>query len=283
MKRYLYLSLTCFAFVAVTWSITGCSHTPEICTMPPDKVEEIRSNLGNVGVVIAPYRAEQKFRKPAKGVVGGAGRGLVVGAALPVAAGFASPIPFGSIIGLFFVPITAPVGMVYGAVKAVPAEEVEKAEAAIAQANVRLQTYNAEGALCREVVRLGLERTDLKFVSLPGIGPQSSEEFLQYDQLDMEGIDTVLEMRLEEEGLWGLYTIDPASSAFVEIRVRLIRRGDNEILLEDTVYCASEQRKYVEWAADEGQLFYNDIISCIPSLAEKVVADLFLVFPLTKK
>jgi hypothetical protein len=169
MKQYLYRSLIGLAFLAVTWAITGCSHTPEIYTLAPHEVERVRSDLETVGVVAAPYRAERKFRLPAKGVVGGAGRGLVVGAALPVVAGAASPIPFGTIIGLLFVPITAPVGMVYGAVKAVPAEEVERAEVAIDQAVDRLEAFDVRGLFQDEIVRLGSERTGLKFIALPGI------------------------------------------------------------------------------------------------------------------
>jgi hypothetical protein len=283
MKRNVYFSLTYLALVAVILGVTGCSHTPEIYTMPPEELERVRSNIGNVGVVAAPHRAERKFRMPAKGVVGGAGRGLVVGAALPVAAGAASPIPFGTIIGLLFVPITAPVGMVYGAVKAVPAEEVEMAEVAIDQAADRLEVFDARGLFQDEIVRLGSERTGLKFIALAGIGPKDPEEVAAYDQLDIPGIDTVLELRLEEGGLWGLYTINPSSSAFLEIRVRLIRKNDNAILLEDTVNCHSEERRYTEWAENQGQDFYDDMISCIPLLAEKVVDDFFLVYPLLKK
>jgi hypothetical protein len=283
MKRNVYLSLACLAFLAVTWGITACSHTPKIYTLPPDAVEEIRSDTGNVGVVVAPYGAERKFRTPAKGVVGGAGRGLVVGAALPVVAGAASPIPGGTIIGLLFVPITAPVGMVYGAVKAVPTKEVEKAEVAIDQAADRLEAFDARGLFQDEIVRLGTERTKLKFIAVPGIGPQRPKEVVAYNQLDIPGIDTILELRLEESGLWGLYTINPSESAFLEIGVQLIRKNDNEVLFEDTVRCASEERRYTEWAENQGQGFYDEVISCIPLLAEKVVDDFFLVFPLKKK
>jgi hypothetical protein len=65
--------------------------------------------------------------------------------------------------------------------------------------------------------------------------------------------------------------------------VRLIRKNDNEVLLEDTVNCHSEEKRYTEWAENQGQDFYDDMISCIPLLAEKVVDDFFLVYPLIKK
>jgi hypothetical protein len=283
MKRNVCLLLACLAFLCSSWGFAACSHTPEIYTLPPEAVEKVRSHIGNVGVVVAPYKAERKFRMPAKGVVGGAGRGLVVGAALPVAAGLASPIPFGSIIGLLFVPITAPVGMVYGAAKAVPAEEVEGAEVAIDQAADRLEVFDTRGVFQDEIVRLGSERTGLRFVAVSDIGPKDPKEVVPYNQLDMPGIDTVLELSLKEGGLWGLYTINPSSSAFLEIRVRLIAKRDNEVLLEDRVTCASEEKKYTEWAEREGQDFYDDMVACIPLLTEKVVDDFFLVYPLVKK
>jgi hypothetical protein len=51
-------------------------------------------------------------------------------------------------------------------------------------------------------------------------------------------------------------------------------------LLDDVLFCASEKRSYKEWSQDEGQLFAKSIISCMPRLAEKVVDDIFLVYPL---
>ena len=90
----------------------------------------------------------------------------------------------------------------------------------------------------------------------------------------------MLELRVERGGLWGLYTVKPPSSAFVEIRARLIRMSDNEVLLDDVLFCASEERSYKEWSQNEGRLFLESVVSCMPRLAEKVVDDFFLVYPL---
>ena len=77
-----------------------------------------------------------------------------------------------------------------------------------------------------------------------------------------------------------MYDIDPPSVAFLESRIRLIRVEDNEVLLEDKIVCIGEQRKYTEWGENSGQLFYEDVLACIPRLNDKIIDDLFLVFPL---
>ncbi len=127
--------------------------------------------------------------------------------------------------------------------------------------------------------RMGLERTDLTFVALSGLGPKSPNEVVRYDLLDTSGVNTVLELRVEEGGLRGRYTISPPSSAYLKMRARLIVKSDNEILLEDTVFCAGQKRDFREWSENDGQLFFDALISCIPDLTAKVIGDFFLVFP----
>jgi len=251
--------------------------------MSPQRVEQMRSGLGTVGVAVASYRAEPKMLRPAKGPVGGAARGIVVGASTTVMAGVVSPIPGGTFIGILLAPIGAFVGMIYGALTADSTAEVEKAEKTIDQTINRLQAMNFRKTLRDETVRMGLERTELTFVALPGLGPKSPNEVVRYDLLATTGIDTVLELGVEEGGLRGRYTISPPSSAFLKMRARLIVSSDNEILLEDTVFCAGEKRDYHEWSENDGQLFADALISCGPDLIAKVIDDFFLVFPTKTK
>jgi hypothetical protein len=55
-------------------------------------------------------------------------------------------------------------------------------------------------------------------------------------------------------------------------------------MVSETFFCASEkERTYTEWSQNEGRLFVDEFISCIPELAEKIVDDFFLVYPLSLK
>lgn len=251
--------------------------------MRPEETRVFRSELGTIGVVISEYRAKLEFTKPAKGRSGGLKRGFVAGAAWPILIGFVIPAPGTTFVGALFAPFTAIAGAAYGVTKAPPSERVEKAEVGINQALDKLRSQNRRQTVLEEFVRLGEQRGPFELVSLPGKGPKQRGEDVRYDELDLRGIDTVLELRLEKGGLWGLPTeIDPPSVAYVETRVRVIRASDNEVLLQDTVQCIGDQRKYLEWAENEGQLFYDNVLACIPRIQEKVIDDLFLIYPITK-
>ena len=264
--------------------LIGCSQTPKIYTMPPEHIEEIRSALGTIGVTVSSYPIKREINKPAKGVAGGMARGFVVGARLPVVIGFFSPVPGGTAIGVLIAPFTAVAGSVYGITQAAPTEDIEKAEVSGDKAIARLIEMNLRQAFMDEVVKLGKERTGLRFVTLPGKGPRDPNEVVRYDKIDTRYIDTILELRTDKAGLQGLYSFNPPSRAFIEVLARLIRTRDNEVMVSETLFCASEEeRTYTEWSQNEGRLFVDEFVSCIPELAEKIVDDFFLVYPLSLK
>ncbi len=278
------LAVTVLFCVVGLLGLAGCSHTPKIYRMPPERVEKIRSDLGVIGVTISSYPLKRKIIKPAKGVLGGAARGVVIGAATPVAIGFVSPLPGGTALGALLSPYTAAAGAVYGATKAAPPREVKKAEAASDRAIARLQEMNLRQSFMAEVVKLGKERTDLMFVPLSDMGPRNPKEVVQYNQKDIPGVYYILELRPESAGLRGVYSIDPPSTAFLEVKARLIKKGNNEEVISETFVCASEvKRTYTEWAENDGQLFVDEFICCLPELAEKIVDDFFLVYPLSSR
>jgi hypothetical protein len=281
MKLLIWVGIIFFGVVVVL-GLTGCSsRTPNIYKMDPGDLERIRSNIGRVGVTISSYPVERDIQKPAKGITGGAARGFVVGASTPVVIGAVAPVPGGTFIGLLIAPFTAVVGGVYGATKGVPPEVIEEAQAALDQAIDRLKKMNLRQTFIKEVVALGAKRTGLEFVKLPESGPKDPNEVVRYDQMKFQDIDSVLELRIEEAGLMGPYTFNPPSKAFIKILVQLSRAEDNEILIDETLFCVSEiERKYLDWAKNEGQFFVDEFVACIPETAEKIVDDFFLVYPI---
>ena len=270
---FLFAGLGCFS---------GCSHTPGVYSMSNQQVEDIRSDIHTVGVVLASYSAKPEILRPAKGPVGGAGRGFVIGAALPVAVGFVTPIPFGSLLGLLVSPFTDIGGSVYGAATATPSREVAEAEAAIQQASANTRATDLRQDFLDTLVFLGSQRSDVTFAIFEGVGPKHRDENLMYDQmLEISGIDAVLEIRAEKVGLRGLYSIDPPSSVFVEIRSRLIQREDNTVWFDETYVCTSvRDLKYGQWARHGGQLIVDESFACATELAEKIIDDFFAVYPI---
>jgi hypothetical protein len=264
-------------FLAV---MTGCVSIPSTYRMTPEQTREFRSGLGTMGVVVSEYGAELKFSRPAKGRFGGLRRGFVSGAVKPILIGFVAPVPGGTFVGILVSPFTAILGAGYGMSKTPPIEQVEMAEAGINRALDRLRSQNLRQAALDDFVQLAEQRSNYKFVPLPGRGPKHRDDEVRYDALVLQGIDTILELRFERGGLWGGYEVDPPLAAYLEARIRVIRARDHEVLLEDTVQCIGEQRNYLEWGQNNGQLFYDNALACLPRLQEKVIDDLFLVYPL---
>ena len=281
-KKSLFLAATVLVGVVVAIGLTGCSsRTPNIYKMYPGKLERIRYSIERVGVAISSYPLERDIRKPAKGVTGGMARGFVVGGSTPIIIGAISPVPGGTFIGLLIAPFTAVAGGVYGATKGVPPEDIEKAQTALDQAINRLIKMNLRQTYIKNVVALGEKRTGLEFVKLPESGPKDPNEVVRYDQMELQDIDNVLELRIEEAGLLGPYTFNPPSKAFIKLLIKLVQAEDNQILIDETLFCVSEvDRKYIDWADNEGQFFVDEFVACIPEIAEKIVDDFFLVYPI---
>ncbi|MEE8159072.1 MAG: hypothetical protein V3T78_06855, partial [Dehalococcoidia bacterium] len=103
--------------------------------------EDIRAQLGTIGVVSPRFAPEVTLDMPAKGAGGGAGRGAAEGAAgafgVPAEVGCSGvdwePCALGLALGLALAVPGALVGSVYGAIAAEPAESVEEVEARIRQ------------------------------------------------------------------------------------------------------------------------------------------------------
>ncbi len=208
-------------------------------------------------------------------------RGFVVGATTAIVIGALAPVPGGTFIGLLVAPFTAVAGGVYGATKGVPPKDIEKAQAALDQAIERLKTMNLRQTFIEEVAALGEYRTGREFVELPESGPKDPKEVVRYDQMKFQDIDNVLELRIEEAGLLAPYSFNPPSKAFIKVLVRLSRAEDNQILIDETLFCVSEvDRKYIDWAENEGQFFVDEFVACIPEISEKIVDDFFLVYPI---
>jgi hypothetical protein len=275
----LWSSLAVFViFVSV---LTGCVRAPVPATyqMSPQEVHDFRSGLGTIGVVVSQHRSELEFNTPAKGKIGGFGRGFAAGAATPIVIGLVAPVPGGTLIGALISPFTGIYGGFSGMSKAPPIEEVKIAEAGINKALDRVRALNLGQSSLPDFVRLAEARSSFDFVPLPDIGPKQPDEIVRYDEMDLPEIDTILEARLEKGGLWGAYEIDPPSAAFMKLRLRVIRKKDNAVLVEDTVFCVGEERKYIEWGKNYGQRFYDNALACVPRFQEKIVDDLFLVYP----
>jgi len=255
----------------------GCAPTPHIYVMPPSRLETIRADISTIGVYMRPERPKTEVLQPAKGAWGGLKRGIAVGATLPVMIGFASPIPGGALLGLLLSPIGALVGAVYGVYTAVPAEEVEHAEAMLAFASENLRSQGLREDFIDAVVELGNRHTPFMFVEWP---ETDQREIARLSAGSENRINARLAVRVERTGLRGVYHVDPPTDTFIQIHVQLTGLRDDAILLDERFICASDQeRDFNDWADHSGAVFITEFRDCVPELAEKIVDDFFRVYP----
>jgi hypothetical protein len=258
----------------------GCVDVPAVYEMRPEVLEVRRGSIHSVGVVIATYPPASKQVRPGRGVLGGAWRGMVRGAMLPILIGFVSPVPGGTLMGAFLAPFTAIIGATYGAFISVSGKKIDQAKHTLALAEQQLAKDLLVDRLRADVISAGVG-SGIEFVGLPQLGPRQPGEELAYDEFGLAPLDVVLEIRVERLGLTGRWSINPPTRSYLELVARVYRVSDNLLVFDESMLCSSEvERPFTEWAQGDGVAFLDQANACIPELAEKVVSDLFLVYPL---
>ncbi len=244
--------------------LAGCATAPY---RPPS--EEIRGQIGIVGVVSPRVAPEASVEGPTAGKGTGAAKGAGLGAAYMIGGGLQSGQPLGLALGIALTPVGALVGGIYGAVAAEPASAVEEAERALTKAVTELKTQEAMRDLVREVAR---GETGYQFVSLAEHDPPATED-----------IGTILEVSVAALGLAGPVGVNPPLAVVVEGCARLIRNEDGAQLYAlppegaHPLVFVSPSRKFLEWAAEDARLFRKEMDRAYRTLAEKIVEELFLV------
>jgi len=185
-------------------------------TQSPNLPTELRAQLGTIGVVSAQYDPAFEFELPAKGWLGGAGRGAVGGAKafivlVPSAAvvggvsAGAMCCTFGALFAHGFVgalwTVAALVkgagymivGPFYGAATAEAPAAVEEEEAHLKAAPVSMRVQET---MRDHVIAWLRPRTNLSLKVLDGQGPESLSDLLAYFPIQDPQIDSVFELRV---------------------------------------------------------------------------------------
>jgi hypothetical protein len=282
ITRQLNLSHLFLCLTFVIWQ-SGCAHQRPLLS------EEIRAELGTIGVVSARFVPKVEIETPAAGSLSGMGRGAAGGAVrgfTSAAQLFDTPIPcsgFGCggvlLLALAVIPISTIggtlVGSVNGAVTAADAETVEEAEAALAHA---LDSLRMQEALRDHVLEEARNQTNYSIRVLNDRGPATRDETINYGALATQGIDTVLELGIESIGLYGELGVDPPLAILMKVRTKLLRTQDGALLYASTFPYQSGIHRFTEWAAHDSHLFREGLDSTYRTLAREIVEELFLLY-----
>ena len=261
-------------FVAILLAVmTGCAQTRYV--LPPPPSEDQRAGFGAVGLTSARFTPEISFMLPAKGSGEGAQRGAAFGAAAPIAVGAGMYHPYAIAAGLVLSPVGMVFGTVYGAAEALPAEEVEKAEAALKDA---LSSQDIQTAMREAVWEFMRRETKIPVLLIKEQGPLAENDVPAYSAGTDRRVDTVLELTVSMLGLIGRWTIDPPLSFTMRIGTRLVRVADGTELHTQELTYLGPSLVFTAWAANDAEAFRSALDPAFRALAEKAVEEVFLLY-----
>src|SRR5437867_1394732 len=165
-------------------------------------------------------------------------------------------------------------GTVYGAVTAESGSKIDAAETELKSA---VTQSNVQATLRDHVLQTVRARSSLNFVAVDDHQTSAAGERIDYGALVSTDIDTVLEVSVPRIGLVAQSGINPPVSLFMTARARLIRTAERaELYAEKFDYRGGAAYKFLEWAADEGQVFRQEVDRGARILAEDIVGLVFL-------
>lgn len=165
--------------------------------------------------------------------------------------------------------VGALVGSVHGAVTAESASRVRAAEAALEAAMADL---SVQRTLRDHVLLAARERSSLRFVAMEDGGPVAVDAPDDEETPLTGDVDAVINVRVSAVRLAGHGSVNPPMTLVMTAPVTISRVADGTVLYAETFeYKGSAARKFVEWAADEGLAFREEVDRGARSLAHDIV------------
>ncbi len=276
----------CFPMVTriclVALMAAGCAHSPNFTRPPVVKSQQVRPDLGTIGIVLAAFPPEfDVANRPSAEIAAGNGAKQGAGMALQALAGAANSGSMGVIVLPILASVIIGLGALIGGViggSVYSSQAPTEAEAEMAEAALRyvVEEVKIQEAMGDRVISEIREQIGREPVLIENRGPVKVDEVVDYSVLAKKGIDTVLEVSARKYGLWGVRDV-PILSLFMTVSTRLVRVADGDVLHSKAHLCETKDRKLVEWGANGAQEFRKGIDFCSESIASDVVTKAFFV------
>lgn len=258
--------------------------------------DQVRAELGTVAVVPAPELPESSFAYPVPSRAGAAATGAGAALGVGIVAGAACVGTYGYVWPACLLAVWTPVMMVTntveGAVKGVPIADMRSSAASLKNAagEADLSGRFAERVTSEAQRRVGEGRVRLAPGGLAASGHQ------RYAGLAAEGIDTVLEVRLERFRLARAASgsalsgygpslisveklIDAPLTFTVEAQVRVLRAADGTVLYKTSYSHRAGHQKFTEWGREDAAQFRVERDRALASIADDIAGEIFGAAP----
>ncbi|MFQ5958620.1 MAG: hypothetical protein ACE5LF_04550 [Alphaproteobacteria bacterium] len=278
-RRWMIATLSAVMLLAAAGCAERAERSKPLSALPPPPREDIRARIGVVGVAVAAEATRRDFQKPpgkGKGAAIGAAQGFGGSILLGMSGGGGGDPQVGALLaalGIAFAPVAAVGGLVVGAVKGVPAEEVAAAEAALARA---IDELGADRALQERVYRLVREHAARDAVMLTELATVEPDATVASPVGGK--IDSLLAIGVPSLALVGSGKINPPLVLVARAKVSLRDAAGGTRLYHTQVEFIGAAHTFTEWAADDARLFRAEIDRALGRLAEKIVDEVFLLY-----
>jgi len=251
-------------------SLTELTTTDKV---PP---EELRADLGRIGIVSVSFQPEVRFQKP---MTKEAAAGHMAGeAALGLLKGAGGIGGYGGLVILALVPVGAVVGSIVGAVMGVSPEKIKETEDTL---NGCLATVNFQETMLERFLKtVAREQIQYPFILLEVRGPNGLDEEVTYGSLSDKGIDTILEIGLPKCQLWGgRRGVNPPLDFLMAVRIRLIRTTDGHVLFSRNFVYDNDKAplKLSKWAVNNARRFREELDRAFQYLALEMVGAVYMI------
>lgn len=263
VTRHAMVTCLILAFLIGQWGCATRRYTP-----PSPLSEQVRADLGTIGVVSARFAPETQLEAPTSGKGSGAAKGAVKGFLGSIGVGLDnvhSSDSSGLVLGIVLAPVFALGGAVYGTIAAESGQKVQEAQSTL---NKAVADLNIPEAMRDRVFQIAQQETRYPLVLLTEQAPSGREAVFA---------DTILEVSVPRFGLEG-GGINPPLPLVVTAHARLVGVADGtEIYAAQWTY-RSGTLKFVDWAANNAQPLRTDLERAVQTLAETIVEELFLLY-----
>lgn len=240
--------------------------------------EALRIQVYKTAVVNSCNQPQAEFNTFAKGRWSGAGKGFLMGLGVLVV----SPLigstyigPVGVIAGAAVGTVVFPFMPIWGAIKAVPAEEAKKIDDSFYQELVKA---NPQEALACSILDLSKKMDGYHLDGVPKEISVSNQADQDYTAADFPGFDSVLEITVDSLGFKGGEGSNPEIALFMMAKARLIKLDDQKLLYEGDFTYQSAYYHWDEWANNDSLLISIKFIDAYQNLAEQIMTETFLVY-----
>jgi len=253
---------------------SGCSTVSKTPQIPHAPKTQSQNTFGKMAIVTTSQIPVIKFQ----GFARGKDEGVAKGSKMAFSSCFNTPDPYCYGPDCLLWPVICSVAGVKGGIaggkQALSIEEVQSAEA---NASTALAGKNFQETLREQVVAA----VQAKGVSLVSVSPESSQHAAQlddYSSLAAAGVETVLEVALNEISVEGTSDIDPPLTLFMTAHVRLIRTADNTVFHSTSYVYQGEKLKLKEWSANQAEQLLHGLQVGYATLGSYIYEGVFLFY-----